>query len=69
MSSRNSSHIDSTTFAFLLNQSEYRRVQKHSHNRTLLVTIPSTFAKAISISKNSVVKMTLENNHITLERA
>jgi hypothetical protein len=64
-----SCHIDNVSFAYLLSQSEYRKVQKHSHNRTLLVTIPTRFADAISINKNSVVKMTLENNRITMEKA
>lgn len=69
MSRKISCHIDNVSFACLLPQSEYRKVQKHSHNRTLLVTIPTAFAEAISISKNSVVKMTLENDRIMLERA
>lgn len=64
-----SSCIHSISFAYLMSQSEYRKVQRHSHNRTLLVTIPTAFAEAISITKNDVVKMTLENKRITKERA
>jgi hypothetical protein len=62
--SNNSFHIDSVSFAYPMSQhkAEYRKIQQHSHNRTLLVTIPITFADAISITKNSVVKMTLEDN-------
>lgn len=52
-----------------MSQSEYRKVQKHSDNSTLLVTIPSVFAEAISITKNSVVRMTLENDRIIMEKA
>ena len=69
MSKKISCHIDNVSFAYSLSQSEYRKVQKHSHNRTLLVTIPTQFADAISITKNSVVKMSLENNRITMEKA
>lgn len=67
-----SSQIHSVSFAYLMSQrqkAEYRKVQKHSHNRTLLVSIPTAFAQAISITKNDVVKMTLEDNRITMEKA
>jgi len=48
---------------------EYRKIQKHSDNITLLVTIPAAFAQAISLQKSEVVKMILEDKRITMEKA
>lgn len=61
--------ICGVSFAFEMPQSEYRKVQKHSHKSTLLVTIPIAFAEVISITPHDVVKMTMENNRITMEKA
>jgi antitoxin component of MazEF toxin-antitoxin module len=53
----------------LRQQAEYVKVQKHSENRTLMVTIPYVFAQSIPIQKGDTVKMTLENNkRIVVER-
>lgn len=50
-------------------QVEYIKVQKHSENRTLMVTIPFAFAQSIAIQKGDTVRMTLEDNRrIIVER-
>ena len=52
-----------------MSQAEYRKIQKHSDNGTLLVTIPTAFAQAIPLLKSDVVKMTLvESKRITMEK-
>lgn len=51
-----------------MSQTEYRKLQKKSDGKTLLVTIPAAFAQAIPLLKSNVVKMTLEGKIITMER-
>lgn len=51
-------------------QIQFIKVQKHSENRTLMVTIPFAFAESIAIQKGDTVRMTLEDNRrIVVERA
>jgi hypothetical protein len=48
---------------------EYVKVQKHSENRTLMVTIPFVFAQAIPVQKGDTVKMQLlEGKQLTIEK-
>jgi len=47
---------------------KYVTVQKHCVNESYLVTIPFEIAKAIPLQKSDVVKMTLENNTVRLEK-
>ena len=69
MSSHISSSIHSVSSCYLMYQAEYRKIQKHSDNGTLLVTIPTAFAQAIPLHKSDVVKLTLEGKSIILEKA
>lgn len=65
-----SSSIHSISFWYSMSQTEYRKIQKHSDNGTLLVTIPTAFAQAIPLLKSDVVKMTLvDAKRIIMERA
>ena len=63
----NTSIISSVSSCYPM-QVEYRKIQKHSDNGTLLVTIPTAFAQAIPLQKSNVVKMTLEGKSVRLEK-
>lgn len=69
MSSHNTSHVSSLSFPPIVSQAEYRKLQKKSDGETLLVTIPTAFAQAIQLQKSDVVKMTLKNESIVMEKA
>ena len=65
--------VDSGLYPLHMSQqqvtTEYIKVQKHSENRTLMVTIPFAFVEAIKLQKGDTVKMMLlKNKTITLER-
>jgi hypothetical protein len=49
-------------------QAEYVKVQKHSENRTLMVTIPFAFARAIPVQKGDTMKMQLVGKRVTMEK-
>jgi hypothetical protein len=66
----NTSHVSSLSFPSIVSQAEYRKLQKKTDGKTLLVTIPTAFAQAIPLLKSDVVKMTLvEGKRITMEKA
>lgn len=70
--SNNSYHIHTTSYALSMLQSgtEYRKVQKKSDGKTLLITVPFRFAEAIPLRKNDTVKMTLrDDKSIVVTRA
>ena len=70
MVSSNTSHVCRSYSVYLMsNNTQYRKVVKHSENRTLLVSIPLDMAEALQIQKGDTVKMTLEKDSIRLERA
>lgn len=48
MPSHISSSIHSVSSWYSMSQAEYRKIQKHSDNGTLLVTIPAAFVHDIS---------------------
>ena len=50
-------------------KAEFVKVQKHSENRTLMITIPFAFAEAIPVQKGDTVKMQLlEGKRLTMEK-
>lgn len=49
-------------------QVEYVKAQKHSENRTLMVTIPFAFAQSIAIQKGDTVRMTLAGKRVIIEK-
>ena len=68
MSINISSQVSSISYLNTMSQAEYRKLQKHSDNGTLLVTIPTAFAQAIPLQQSDVVKITLEGKMVRLEK-
>lgn len=68
MSKHNTSHVSNVSFPYTMSQAEYRKLQKKSDGKTLLVTIPTAFAQAIPLQKSDVVKMTLDGKLVIMEK-